>query len=175
MSLVLAFYKGRRAENANARLLDWLICWWPRSRGRFSHCEVVDGFEDPGAWAMCWSSSPRDGRVRGEWINLASGHWVLVRLPHHDQAAAVQWLASRVGTRYDWLGVLGYVLPFIKQQADRLYCSEACALATRAASQSADLLPLEWPPSNISPSALFAWAIAQPGAQATDTAGSSHA
>lgn len=169
MSLVLAFYKGRRAENRDAQLFDRLICWWHRSRGRFSHCELVAS-DSPRGWALCWSSSPRDGGMRGTWINLASGHWVLVTLPHHDGETALQWMRTREGRKYDWLGVLGYVLPFVKQKRGRLYCSEACAHAVHyAARMHGDpALPLEWPDSNISPSALFAWASAQPGARAID-------
>lgn len=188
MSLTIAFYKGTRAENRDAQLFDRLVCWWPRTRGRFSHCEI--SLDHVRTYARCWSASLRDGGVRQKWVDMASGHWVLVRLPFHDEQAAAAWFAARQGTPYDWPGVLGFVLPIVKQVRRWIYCSEGCAEAIRAGAtmhgallsaaaaavlEGADRLPadrpgLAWPDPDIAPSALYAWCIAQPGAQLLEPA-----
>lgn len=165
MALTLAFYKGRREENRKARVFDRLVTWWPRSRGRFSHVELVT----TRLWgsAHCWSSSARDGGVREKWIDLATGRWVLVVLPDHDVTPAVAWFDKHVGQPYDYPGILGYVLP-LKQQRRWWYCSEAVAAALTLSAKVGDpdgkVLPAP-PSTDIPPSALFAWCQQQPGVQ----------
>lgn len=161
MTITLAFYKGTKAENPNARAFDRLVCAWPGSAGRFSHTELVEW--RTGQFGGCWSSSARDGGVRPKTIDLASGRWVLVVLPGYDLAAAVKWFMAHIGARYDYPGILGYVVPFIKQMRDWLYCSESAASAIVAA---ASALGLPVPPdTHLSPNALFAWCLEQPGVQ----------
>lgn len=164
---VIAFYKGTKAANDHARVFDRLVCWWPPSRGPFSHSEVVGdrrGDRQGELW-RCRSSSLRDGGVRAKWLNLASGRWVLVRLPQYDSAHGLPLFARYQGAPYDVPGVLGFVLRFIKQLRAWWYCSEWCA-AELAASALAQGLPA--PPTDISPSGLFAWCMQQPGAQVID-------
>jgi hypothetical protein len=164
MSMTVAFYKGTRAENPQARLFDRLVCWWPRSRGRFSHAELVG--HRIGTIGICWSASMRDGScVREKNIDLASGRWVLVLVPYLDTAPAVTWFEGARGRAYDYPGILGYVMPGIKQLRRWLYCSEAVAEAITAAARVCNL-PAEWPADpNLSPNALYAWCAAQPGAR----------
>jgi hypothetical protein len=164
MAIILAFYKGTKAENPAAPLFDRLVCWWPRSRGRFAHVELV-------AWrvgmlATCWSASMRDGScVREKNIHLTSGRWVLVLLPYLDTSAAVTWFEGARGRFYDYPGLLGYLVPFFKQLRRWLYCSESVAEAICASARVCKM-PVEWPAdTNLSPSALYAWCMAQPGAK----------
>lgn len=161
MTVTLAFYKGTRAENPDAKLFDRLVTWWPKSRGRFSHAELATD-QQAQDWC-CWSSSFRDSGVRPKRINLASGRWVLVVLPHHPEQPAVAYFERHRGWWYDLPGIFGYVVPWLQQIRWWLYCSEAVAKALRAAALASEL-PLEWPTSDIPPSALFAWAKDQPGA-----------
>lgn len=171
MSLTLAFYLGTRRENAAARLLDRLICWWPRSRGRFSHVELVLGRmplapdQDLADYARVAGASSMEGKIREGWVNLATRRWVLLQLPGFDVDHAQAWFAQHDGARYDWLGLLGFVLPWRTQDGGRWYCSEAIAAALhQAASASDPATPLPWPPRQISPSALHAWCIEHAGA-----------
>lgn len=150
---VLAFYKGTLAENPKARLFDRLVCAWPRSRGRFSHAELVEVLEE--GWGACWSSSARDGGVRCKRIDLASGRWVLVWLPGVPLQPALEWFRNHKGEPYDYPGILGYVLPLVKQWRAWWYCSEACAAALGVFADT-----------HIPPSRLHAWALQQPGAMA---------
>ncbi len=156
MSVLLAFYKGTKAENPSSPPFDRLVCWWPRSRGRFAHVEFVA--DRHGSLGVCWSSSMRDGGVRRKEIDLASGHWVIVSLPFVRRALARTWFEGAEGRAYDYPGILGFAIPFVKELRRWLYCSESVAKALSAGGCGPAT-------SNIAPSALYAWAIAQPGAE----------
>jgi hypothetical protein len=157
--MILAFYKGTLAENPKARIFDRLVCWWPRSHGRFSHAEVVASRQ--GDLFRCRSSSARDHGVRSKDIDLASGRWVLVELPAYPGGPGAELFIKHKGAGYDYLGVLGFVLRFVKEAAGLFFCSEWCALELRAGALARELPA---PPTNIAPSALHEWCVAQPGA-----------
>lgn len=155
--ITLAFYKGTKAENPKAKLFDRLVCAWPKSAGRFSHVELVVRRSSTVGW--CWSSSARDGGVRAKEIELATGRWVLVDLPGADLARALAWFSRHHGRPYDYPGILGYVLPLVKQWRRWWYCSEACAAAIDVDGGS-----------HIPPNKLFAWAAQRPGARVYELA-----
>jgi uncharacterized protein YycO len=126
----LAFYKGTKAENPNAKLFDIAVCAW--TGGRFSHCElVISGTDDK---AVCWSSSQRDGGVRRKTIDLMTGRWVIVDLPFYvDGLAAVSWFIQHEGQPYDIAGLFGFILPWRTEDKDKWFCSESCAAAIKIA------------------------------------------
>ena len=109
----LAFYRGP------GTLFDKLIRIITRSE--YSHCEVV-------IHGKCWSSSVRDGGVRGKYINLQSGHWDVIDLLG-DEAATELWFKSHENADYDWLGLMRCVIPFFPHSSRRWFCSEACGTA----------------------------------------------
>lgn len=130
----IAFYLGRKADNPKSKLFDWLVCAWTKSR--YSHCElVIDG--------VCYSSSKRDGGVRGKVIDLNSGHWHVFDL-NRDSEKALDWFYAHFGRSYDVAGLLGFVLPWRTHDPDRWFCSEACAAALK--------IPKHW---TLSPGDLF--------------------
>ena len=95
----------------------------------------MDG-SDPNWW-LCFSSSPRDGGVRFRPIWLDPKQWDL-----HDihwaiddaQARAIRDRAIQlIGLRYDWLGILGFVIRRGEHDKRRLFCSEAVVTACQAA------------------------------------------
>lgn len=159
----LAFYKGKKKDNPHSRIFDNLICWWPPSRGDFSHSEVVVGRFNENLW-LCWSSSLRDDGVRSVYLSLNDPRWVVVKLPGYPTAPARSFVEKHQGWHYDWLGILGFIIPVIKEAWERLFCSEVCALSVRAAALMAEA-SLPYPQSFISPSDLYDWAIKQPGAE----------
>jgi hypothetical protein len=169
--ITLAFYKGTRRENPKAQWWDWLVCWW--TKGRFSHCEIVIPGTRTGGRVTCASSSNRDGGVRTKRITLTTGRWVMVAMPHYENPAAIDWFDQHEDARYDWLGILGFVFPWIKDNPRRFYCSEACALALTASARASAPpdLPLTWPPAAISPQALYEWILDQPGAEVFEIPG----
>ena len=114
----LAFYKGP-ARRPLHRLAHWLVCKVTRSK--YSHCElVIDG--------VCYSSSWRDGGVRGTLIDLSSGRWDVLDV-RGDELAAKDWFIRHWHAPYDYAGLLGFVLPWRTQNEQRWFCSEACAAA----------------------------------------------
>lgn len=111
----LALYKGppktllNRAFHLGVKVV---------TNSRWSHAELV-------IVGKCYSSSNRDGGVRSKWINLHSGHWELFDLPDDFAEPALAWFEKHKGSRYDWPGVFGFVIPWIKHAISRFFCFEA--------------------------------------------------
>lgn len=128
-TITFAFYKGRLSQNPHALLFDRLVTSWPRTKGDFSHGEVVapSGYEG-------WSSSLRDKGVRKKAINFNSGRWVRVTVPVESlgvtMAMIEQWYANHARAPFDTLGILGFVVPFRLSYSQWYFCTEsiACAL-----------------------------------------------
>jgi hypothetical protein len=115
----LAFYKGTCGG-----VWDKAIDIW--TRGEYSHVELwLDG---PVHRARCYSSSPRDGGIRYSIIDLDSGKWDAIALPFTEMD---RWIIERhisdLGhKKYDWLGILGFVLPWGEHDDKDRFCSEIC-------------------------------------------------
>lgn len=137
----VAFYRGRKAENPKARLFDWLICW--KTKGPFSHAELVTNMTDGGV-GVCSSSSIRDGGVRTKIIALDNSRWLVLPVVGigSEDRELLRFMGRTSGAKYDFLGILGFLLPRRVQDGARWYCSEWVA---RAIGQ---------PNSNLSPTEL---------------------
>lgn len=125
----LAFYKGP-ASGFWKTVGHLGICLWTRSK--YSHCEVVFGEETPSATYLCASASSRDGGVRFKFINLHSGHWDIVDLAQHtelQEQEALRWFYRHEGEKYDYVGLLFFVIPIKLEAKTRWFCSEAAARA----------------------------------------------
>lgn len=110
----LALYKGQG---------DWfnaLIRWWTRSP--YSHCELVIN-------GTCYSSSIRDGGVRGKAMALPSDKWDVIELPWADDTAVTDWFIAHERDRYGWLDLLTGQLLGMQRDHRGVFCSEACAKA----------------------------------------------
>jgi hypothetical protein len=79
--------------------------------------------------ATCASSSYIDGGVRIKHIALDPAKWDVVDVVGFDAARASKWFDAHAGQRYDLAGLLGFVLPFTRDDTTRWFCSEACAEA----------------------------------------------
>lgn len=113
MTVSIAFYKGKDD------LLDRLVQWWTKSP--YSHCElVIDG--------VAYSSSPRDGGMRTKVIDFNPNHWDIIPISA-DKDACKKWFNDRLGAKYDWLGLLGFIIPMRLESPYRWFCSEAIASA----------------------------------------------
>lgn len=111
----LAFYRGRRT------ISDRVICAVTRSE--FSHVECL---ADDG---RAISSSGRDGGVRWKSISFHPNRWEIVEVPWAPPDA-VDRIATHLGSRYDFWGLLGsQLLNFRRQSNQRWFCSEICAHA----------------------------------------------
>ena len=126
MTVTLAFYKGR-ARTRLKRFQDWSVRFG--TRGKYSHVELIAGPARHGDFAVCLSSSGRDGGVREKKILLTHEAWDLVELDI-DPDQPEQFIRERIGARYDYCGIVfSQVLSFGRHSEARWFCSEICAAA----------------------------------------------
>ena len=150
----LAFYLGTRKPwyiglgNVLIRL---------RLRSQISHCELVfepgDGVSDlmpdgqamPNALGELWCASASATDLLPEWSPRRAGRhggvrfkridvrdaskWLLVDVPWADARAAALWFREHQGALYDWQGIIGFLVWFVPDKAQRWTCHEACAAA----------------------------------------------
>lgn len=109
----LALYKG------HSRLISRLIRFWTQSP--YSHCELV--FSD----GKCGSSHDLDCGVGLREIQFNPDQWDFFEV-NKDEASARQWFEEHSGMPYDYLGLLGFVIP-LKSNPYRWTCSKAVMTA----------------------------------------------
>jgi hypothetical protein len=108
--------------HAKKNIFDKLVRTFTKSD--YSHVELR--FSD----GMCFSSSPRDGGTRFKKIDIDDKNWHIIDLYNvsKDTENKIRNLANEmVNKKYDWLGVLGFVIPLFPSDENRWYCSEICA------------------------------------------------
>lgn len=124
--MYVAFYVGK------GNWFDKLVRFWTRSNT--SH--VVAVFSDqrasfetnpPTFYNLIGTSDPKRG-ISLTYKEMYADEWQAVYVDA-DEAKVKQWFVDRIGLKYDWLGVLGFVFPPIKQEPKRWFCSEAVAAA----------------------------------------------
>ena len=136
----IAFYKADKAKKH--RWLTKLIAWW--TGGEFCHCEIIiDGF--------MYSSSNWDGGVRKKKWNGAGDKWVVIPVLGVDKQKILDFYKETKEEKYDYLGILGFVLPF-KDREKQWFCSEWVSNALKIA--GCKKLWLQ-EPSKISPNKLY--------------------
>lgn len=108
----LAFYKGP------GRLFDKLIRWWTGSP--YSHVAIIVA-------GQCFEADAWQGKVVSRpWANNYNpDNWDMVDIEHDTSPAS--WLADQVGKRYDYLGILGFLIPWRFDVESWWYCSELAA------------------------------------------------
>ena len=114
MSVQLALYKGR------GTLFNRLIRWWTNSA--YSHCELVIN-------GMCYSSSIRDGGVRGKAMALPADKWDLIDLPWADADTCQEWFNEHAHDKYGFTDLILCQLLGARRDHRGVFCSEACAKA----------------------------------------------
>jgi hypothetical protein len=119
----LASYKARREGWQG--LVNGAVQWLTKSQ--YSHTELCLGnpFENP---VICISASGIDGGVRSKIMQLKPEHWDTVPMPWVDHYAAIHFLRAEQGAKYDYAGVLRFLLPWaVSASKSRWFCSEAVA------------------------------------------------
>lgn len=121
--VTLAFYR------APGRLMDKVIRWFQRHIQRhdaqassYSHVEI---FLPDGRF---FSSSPRNpSGARFAYLEVDTGKWDYVRIPIPADLVDDLYAACRAieGDSYDWLGVLRFGIPILRQCSYKWFCSEA--------------------------------------------------
>lgn len=123
MTVQLALYKGPPKGVLNI-VGHYAVCIWTRSK--WGHAElVIDG--------VAYSSSARDGGVRGKTIDFSTGRWDLVDLPltAEETAYARMWFHQHADWKYDYWNIGRFVFPIINHERDRVVCFESVAAALR--------------------------------------------
>lgn len=143
-TLHVAFYIGRTRENPKTRFFDRLVCLIDGSE--YSHAELVVEY-NPAGLSLCRSSSYRDGGVREKYINLQSGHWVVIQI-QGNRGFANYWFQKSKGSKYDWLGLGRTVFKWFPNYRDRFFCTEAIA----------NMLNLK-DPASFGPRKLYNWCL----------------
>lgn len=144
----LAFYKA-----SNGSVIDRLINRFSGNAG-YSHVEIV--FSN----GMFFTSSPRDGGVRLKVIKPDPNHWDFINLhltTEQEQTiwdwalkqAEPNWPNGKPSIKYDWNGVIGFLLPLSDNPNDK-FCSEECLEALQL---------IDWGPAvrpiTVSPNSLY--------------------
>lgn len=89
---------------------------------KYSHAELcIDG--------VCYSSSVRDNGTRSKLIDLNSGKWDLkeIHLTEEEKQYALNKFFAIDGSKYDFLGAVGVVLPIIDDSRRKFFCFEVVA------------------------------------------------
>jgi len=118
--------------NCPKTFTDVAIRLWTWSK--YSHTELrFDRIDDGPNKAHCFSSSGRDGGTRFKEIDLTNGRWdrVTVNIPTYMENRIHAWCERRVGRKYDFKGIFGFVFGKNFQDPIKWYCSEICAAALR--------------------------------------------
>ncbi|HFC8830137.1 TPA: hypothetical protein ACFU2R_001426 [Neisseria subflava] len=129
----LALYKGRKTiktpKDLAFRIIEWVIR--KVTGGQYSHCEIAVPVAFSDDLFDCYSSSFRDSGVRCKRMPLPAAKWDLIALD--NQRIVMERLFSlwrnTKGKRYDLLGVLcvtSFFRRFLRQSADKWFCSEWC-------------------------------------------------
>ena len=112
----IAFYK------ADGNFIDKIIRIITNSK--YSHCELLlpDG-------RMFSSDGWDNGKVRyTTQYNLDNWDILTFDIKDSELATLISWCDHKIGLQYDWLGVTRFIIPFIKQDPDKWFCSEiVCA------------------------------------------------
>ena len=116
----LACYKGPATGLFNITFHK-VVCWWTRSK--YSHCELVIN-------GTAYSSSSRDKGVRKKEIDFSSGKWDLYPV-ELDEVFVLNFYERAKDDKYDYKGLLWFVIGYIPQKANRWFCSEWCGFAMK--------------------------------------------
>lgn len=118
-TIKVIFYK------AEGNLLDKLVRWWTSSL--YSHCEIL--FND----GRIYSADGWNSKMVRYTTKYNLDNWAVLEVPLTDTKYRhlKNWCSDRVGQKYDWLGVIRFVLPFVPQSDDKWFCSELCGAALK--------------------------------------------
>lgn len=136
--LKVAFYIGK------GKFSDEVIRWWTKSR--YSHVELIlDG--------LLFSADAWENRVR--FTNSYNPlNWEIIDLgglTDKQFSDISNFCNSQLGKKYDWLGVFGFVFPFIKQNSKKWFCSEICGAGLKLVGK----VPVTTKTSKLPPQGLY--------------------
>jgi len=117
MIIRLAGYKGP------GRIFDKIVRWVTKSI--YSHTELIffpDKYSEVSFSADAWENKVRFAKFQ---YNPVNWDFVDIEITVDQYSDMYKAALSLEGHKYDYLGVLGFVIPFIKASKNRDFCSEA--------------------------------------------------
>lgn len=121
--IYLASYKS--TQRGLSGVVNVFIRW--ATKGQYSHSEICIGNPFDGE-VDCLSSVGMDGGVRIKRMKLNPARWDLIPLPNVTEKQVLAFSIRNVGSKYDYLGCVRTLLPFIgREHPTRYFCSELCA------------------------------------------------
>lgn len=125
MEIKLAFFKAKYG-GLFAKLIKL------RTGGEHSHVELI--FPQYKIYdeiakrelSLCFSSYEKEGGVRFKFIYLNPEKWdiVPIDIPDTSLDKLLSFAASLADAKYDWFGIVKFVLPHLPEKPGRFFCSE---------------------------------------------------
>ena len=146
MKLAFYIYNGEVLDKA---IKLWTATWKERFNKEWknipSHVEFI--FSN-GVW---FSSSPRDKGTRFKYIDAKQGRWVYfdIATTKEEEQIIYNWCDSIKDRDYDWPGILSFIIPFIKDDKDKWFCSECMIDGANLINKLKDFIPSKTSPRDI--------------------------
>ena len=121
--LMIAFHKVKKDSALDSKL----IAWW--TNGKYDHTELIIVENNV---AMMYSAISYENIVRSKkhYINKDIYDYVNIKCSSNDLTIIKQFLNGIIGKKYDWLGILGFIIPF-KDRENKWFCSEVVSNALK--------------------------------------------
>ncbi len=125
--IYLAFYRGLSNKSAWKRFKQRFVKLW--TGGPYCHCEIIHQSAMKSTWYGALTYNP-EGVGKRELV-VKSKNWDIFDITEFvDNESLLKFLNSKVGLKYDWLGIYLYqFIPIGIDRSDRYYCSEYLAEA----------------------------------------------
>jgi len=145
-TMILGF---RRTDVNDTAFTSKLIAAW--TNGPYSHVAII--LKVNGEYVSYEAKEGRGKVVKNEHIlnDINASRYDYVHVPINNQDVIVEFLESIVDQKYDYAGIIGFVLPF-KDRSDMWFCSEVASNVLKIDGYK-PMWYLE--PSSVSPNLLF--------------------
>ena len=122
----LAFAKAdREGAGFNAKL----IAWW--TNGPYSHVELL--IHDYNDITYMWTASSTENKVRKKIHKHNPGRYdyIDLEMSEEDIDKIERFFKMIEGQEYDWLGIMGFVMPALRDRTTKWFCSECVSNAIK--------------------------------------------
>lgn len=148
------FVIGHKVDK-ESNIISKAIAWWTSNLKEklsgdwingYSHTEIL--FYDN---MMMFSASQYKKSVRFKKHNITSKKWtrIKINLSQKEIKTLKKECAKELGKRYDFLGVAGFVLPFIRENSEKWFCSELTASKLRKYGYLTQKEPCKYSPNDV--------------------------
>jgi len=150
-TITLGFFKTFEKDNDETTILGKLVGLY--THGPYSHVAIIiedikDGLLNE---STQWEASPTSGYVKKSKHMYDEVKWDYIDINIKDINNTIEFLNSVLGNKYDYAGILGFILP-VQDRSDRWFCSEWVTKALQLAGVEKLWL---FEPSKTSPNKLY--------------------